>query len=76
MSAEDLTGILPVAHGGTGLSSIANNQLLIGNENNALVPIVKADTIENTDNAIPSSGAVYDYAVPLAGGTMTGKLTL
>lgn len=75
-SIEDLTGILPVAHGGTGKNTLLSGQVLIGNGTSAITSKAIASTITNDSNTLPSTAAVYNSALLKSGGTMTGVLTV
>lgn len=75
-SVEDLTGILPVSHGGTGKNTLLSGQVLIGNGTGAITSKAIASTITNNSNTLPSTAAVYNDALLKSGGTMTGVLTV
>lgn len=53
--------ILPVTHGGTGLSNLASGALLVGNGENSVTTKSIATSITNNSNTIPNTQAVYDY---------------
>ena len=80
-SVNDLDGVLPINRGGTGLTSIANNSMLIGNSNGEFTTINKTTSItsSSTDSEIPTAKAAYTYiynnVLYKSGGTMTGVIT-
>lgn len=55
-----ISGILSVGKGGTGLTSIAENHILVGNEANGFTTRAISNTIQN-DTTIPTGRAVFDF---------------
>lgn len=61
--------ILPVAHGGTGLSSVASGKILMGNGSNAFTTIDKASA--NTANTLVQRDASGDFSAGMITTTST-----
>lgn len=55
-----ISGILSVGKGGTGLTSIAENHILVGNDTNGFTTRAISNTIQN-DTTIPTGRAVFDF---------------
>lgn len=55
------TGQLSVDHGGTGLATIPEDSVLIGNSTDPLITKPLVTEIENNRNSIPTTGAIIDY---------------
>lgn len=60
LSLTNLSGILPVNRGGTGITSVGNNEILIGNGTN-LLSTRRVVSILGDDDTIPTSSAVRSY---------------
>ena len=72
---EDISGILPISKGGTGLNSLPSG-LLYGDGTNNITSKLIASSIQNNANTIPSTQAVYNDVLLKSGGTMEGQITL
>jgi hypothetical protein len=70
----DVTGILPVANGGTGSNTLALNNVLLGNGTGALQAVAPG----TTGNVLTSNGTSWTSAAPAGAGevTLTGTQTL
>lgn len=74
LDLSTLTGVLSVAKGGTGASTLPQNQLLVGNGTNAVQAVANADgVLIGSASAAPSFGKVnlaslVDGVLPLANG--------
>ncbi len=65
-AATDITsGTLPVARGGTGLSSVTANNLLVGNGTSALNTVAPS----GTDTYLKWNGSSYEWDTPSGGST-------
>lgn len=51
---EDISGSVDVSQGGTGRTSIPQNQVLVGNGENAVTTVQIADEITNNDSLVPN----------------------
>jgi hypothetical protein len=65
----DVSGILPVANGGTGASSLTANNVILGNGTSA-VQVVAPST---AGNVLTSNGSTWQSTTPAAGGITAGK---
>jgi hypothetical protein len=63
----DVTGTLPVANGGTGATSLAANNVLLGNNTSALQVVAPG----TTGNILTSNGTTWTSAAPAGGGGLT-----
>lgn len=71
--AVDVTGVLPVANGGTGSSSLTLNNVLLGNGTGALQSVSPG----TAGNVLTSNGSTWVSAVPAAAQvTLNGSETL
>lgn len=68
----DVTGILPVANGGTGSNTLALNSLLLGNGTGALQAVAPG----TSGNVLTSNGTTWVSAPPTGEVTLTGTQTL
>ena len=68
-SIEDLTGVLPVTHGGTGKNTLLSGQVLVGNGTNSITSIIKTNT--NTANTLVERDGSGNFSA----GTITASLT-
>ena len=60
LSLTNLSGTLPVNRGGTGITSVGNNEILIGNGTN-LLSTRRVVSILGDDDTLPTSSAVRSY---------------
>jgi hypothetical protein len=65
----DVSGVLPVANGGTGASSLTANNVILGNGTSA-VQVVAPST---AGNVLTSNGSTWQSTTPAAGGITAGK---
>lgn len=56
-----ILGTVPVSKGGTGLTSIEENHILVGNTSNGFTTRAITNTIEYNTSSIPTSQAVFNY---------------
>jgi hypothetical protein len=70
-TASDLSGILPVTNGGTGVDNLGGNEVLLGNGAGALLTVAPG----NTNNVLTSNGTTWISAPGGGGGGGGGGIT-
>jgi hypothetical protein len=65
--AADVTGVTPVANGGSGANTLAANAVLLGNGTSALQTVAPS----TSGNVLTSNGTTWTSAAPAASGTKT-----
>ena len=69
---DDVTGILPVANGGTGSNTLTSNNVLLGNGTGA----VQAVAPGTSGNVLTSNGSTWQSAAPFDAATVSNDTTL
>lgn len=67
--ANDVTGTLPVANGGTGVATLAANNVLLGNGTSAVTTVAPG----TTGNVLTSNGTTWQSTAPAASGATVGQ---
>lgn len=64
--ANDVTGTLPVANGGTGATSLTANNVILGNGTSAVQVVAPG----SSGNVLTSNGTTWQSTAPAAGGSL------
>ena len=74
ISIGDLTGVLSTEHGGTGLTRVEDDELLIGSADGTIQPRQFVTHIEEDDRSVfATAGAIIDYVLEKTAG-LTGAM--